>query len=465
MSAYVLIVDDDQSVCVALKHILSAHRYRTQVAYSGEEGLEICAQEMPDLILLDIRLPGMSGIEMLCRIREMPRSCKVVVMTAYESVSTVEEARRLGAEEYLIKPMNLQDVLGVTAKLIGRPGSDRLARGKGLDEVIGEGEPMRQVFEMVHRISKTAATVLISGESGTGKEAVARAIHQNSDRADRPFISLSCASIPGNLLETELFGYEKGAFTDAKVQKQGLIEVAGEGTLLLDEIGLMPLDLQGKILTVLETRRFRRVGGTEEFSSGVRFFAATNADLKQAVAAGKFREDLYYRLYVIPIQLPPLRERGDDILLLARHFLKEFCRRYQKGLRALSADAEALLMAHPWPGNVRELKNVIERAVLLTDGLTLEASDLSIGQRGRDREPKGEPVTVSDAGLIRISFPPWGLPLEDIERQVIEAALRHTGGNISQAARLLHISRYALRYRMEKHGIGFSSEEADGQDA
>jgi DNA-binding NtrC family response regulator len=267
-------------------------------------------------------------------------------------------------------------------------------------------------------------------------------------------MSINCASRPANLLEAELFGYEKGAFTDAKARKKGLIEVAGDGTLLLDEIGLMPLDLQGKLLTVLETHRFRRVGGTEELSADCRFIAATNRDLEKALGAREFREDLYYRLNVIPISLPLLRERGEDVLLLTRHFLKEYSRRHGIPLREFSPEAEALVRTHPWPGNIRELKNVIERAMLLTDGPVIDAPDLSIYRRPRSYEAGGAaPVKVSEAGLIQISFPPWGLPLEDLERQVIEGALSHTEGNVSKAARLLHISRDTLRYRMQKHGI------------
>ena len=461
MPASVLIVDDDPGICHTLSQMLEIHGYGVRVAHSGEAGLERCRQEMPDLVLLDLFLPGMDGLEALRHVKEMDRACQVVMVTAYDAASTVVEAIKLGAEDYITKPVTMQELQGLVAKLIGPAVQEGPEKGMGLEEVVGESGPMRRVFELVRRISKTSATVLVTGESGTGKEAIARAIHLNSARAGQPFIPLNCASIPGSLLESELFGHEKGAFTDAKVQKKGLVEVAQGGSLLLDEIGLMPLDLQGKLLSVLETRCFRRLGSTRELSADVRFIAATNKDLEKAVKVGEFREDLYYRLNVIPILLPPLRERGKDILLLARHFLDAYSSGHEMPLRRLSPDAEALLLSYSWPGNVRELKNVIERAVLLTDGPAVEAPDLSIDRRAHGSDSAGRPVEVSEAGLVRISFPERGLSLDDLERQVIEDALRHTEGNISRAARLLHISRYALRYRMQKHGIDFAQEEGE----
>ena len=452
MAAEVLIIDDDLSLCVAFRRFLQTHGYQIRVAHSGETGLELCAEKMPSLVLLDLNLPDINGLETLRSIKETDAACPVVMMTAYQTAPSVVQAMRLGADDYLTKPVPMQELLGVVAKLVGQAAPEMFQRGKGAAEILGESQPMQQVFDLIRRISKTSATVLITGESGTGKEAVARTIHLNSGRGNRPFLSLNCASIPANLMEAELFGHEKGAFTDAKVQKKGLLEVADGGTILLDEIGLMPLDLQGKILTVLETRRYRRLGGTRELEANIRFLAATNADLEQTVEDGTFREDLYYRLNVIPVHLPPLRDRGDDILLLARSFLDEFHKRHGRAPRTMSPKAQVLLKAYPWPGNVRELKNVIERAVLLSDSQVIDATDMSIDRR-QDSDSEVLPVEVSDTGLIRITFPPWGLPLEDLERQVIEEALNHTGGNISKAARLLHISRYTLKYRMQKHGI------------
>ncbi len=343
MAADVMIIDDDEALCVAVSRLLSNQGYRVRAAHSGEEGLALCEAEMPALILLDLNLPEMDGIEVLQRIKEMDGTCRVVMVTAYDKAKAAVEAMRLGAEDYVTKPLPMEELLVLVGKLVGQPASEKTEGQKGLKEIVGESPAVDQVFDMIRRIAHTSSTVLITGESGTGKELVSRAIHLHSDRADQPFLSINCVSIPASLLESELFGYEKGAFTDAKAQKRGLIEVAGSGTLLLDEIGLMPLDLQGKILTVLETRTFRRVGGTVEISVDCRFIAATNRDLEQAVKMEEFREDLYYRLNVIPIHLPPLREREDDVLLLARHFLEEYSRRHRMPPRALSAEAEALL--------------------------------------------------------------------------------------------------------------------------
>ena len=454
MSASVIVIDSSSQLCRRLESFLDGHGHRVRTATSGEEGLALCSREMPALVLLDLHLPGIDGMETLRRIKEMDRNCRVVMITQYDTARSAVKAMKLGAEDYITKPVPLEELRALVEKLGGARSNDAFQKGKGLDEIVGDSAAIHHLFEMVRRISRTSATVLITGESGTGKELVARAIHLNSERSKRPFLSINCASIPANLLESEMFGYEKGAFTDAKIQKRGLIEVAGWGTLFLDEIGLMSLDLQSKILTVLETLRFRRLGGIEERSANVRFIAATNKDLEKAIKTGEFREDLYYRLNVIPIQLPPLRERRDDILLLAGHFLDQYSRLHNMNHRELSPEAKALLMTYPWSGNVRELKNVLERAVLLSDGPTIDAADLFIYRSPHLAEPiKQASIEVPETGLINISFPPWGLPLEDLERKVIEEALTHTCGNVSGAARLLHLSRDTLRYRMHKHGI------------
>ncbi len=459
MSGSVMVIDDDQVLCIAVNHFLSSRGYRVRVAHSGEDGVTMCRQEMPSLVLLDLNLPGIDGMETLRQIKEIDRSCRVVMITAYDKARSVVEAMKLGAEDYVTKPVPMEELRVLVTKLIGGSANERQERGKGLREIIGKSPAIQHVFEMIRRIARTSSTVLITGESGTGKDLVGWAIHLNSDRAEQPFLSVNCASIPANLLEAELFGYEKGAFTDAKAQKRGLIEVAEGGTLLLDEIGLMPLDLQAKLLTVLETHRFRRVGGTEEISAKSRFTAATNGNLETAVKLREFREDLYYRLNVIPIHLPPLRERGEDTLLLARHFLDEYSRRHGMPLRALSVEAESLLRSYPWPGNVRELKNVIERAVLLTDGATISAPDLAIDRRARSEQTGNAAVIEGGEGnTIQVTIPPWGLPLEEVEKQVIEKALGYTRGNVSRAARLLHVTRYTLRYRMQKYGIEIQQE-------
>ena len=404
MSVDVLVIDDDEGVRVSTEHMLSTRNYEVQTASFGAQGLEMCARQMPALILLGLRLSDMDGMEILRHLKEMDPDCKVVMVTAYNTASLVTEATSLGVEDYMTKPVTMEDLLGVVAKLIGNPEEEELDSAVGLEKIVGESPTMHRVFEIIRRISKTSATVLITGESGTGKEEIARAIHLNGGPGEggkeKPFVSINCASIPGNLLEDEVFGHERGAFTDARTQKAGLIEVASGGTLLLDEIGLMPLDLQGKLLTLLETRKFRRLGGTDELDAHVHFLAATNTDLEKAVGEGAFREDLYYRLNVIPIELPPLRDRGDDVLLLARHFLGEFSQQHKVSIRALSPDAEGLVKNYSWPGNVRELRNVIERAVLLTSGARIEASDLSIERRDtRPKEPQSAPIEVTPEGL------------------------------------------------------------------
>lgn len=323
------------------------------------------------------------------------------------------------------------------------------------NRLVGNSPATRRIFELVDRVAPSTATVLLTGESGTGKELVAREIHDRSRRAARGFLSISCAAIPANLLEAELFGYERGAFTDARIRKKGLLEAADGGTVLLDEVGLMPQDLQAKFLRVLETQTFRRLGSTADVQVDVRFVAATNEDLAAAVSSGTFREDLFYRLNVFPIELPPLRARGGDVLLIARHFLETYARRYAREGLQLSPEASAWLTRHDWPGNVRELRNVVERAVLLSTGNRILAEDLAIsraeGQRLPERRASG--VEVTQLGEIRVDMPAWGIALEDVERKLIEAALARARGNVSRAAELLQITRDTLRYRIKKYRL------------
>ncbi|MDP6777894.1 MAG: sigma-54 dependent transcriptional regulator [Candidatus Latescibacteria bacterium] len=323
------------------------------------------------------------------------------------------------------------------------------------DRLLGESPAIQAVIDLVDRVADTTATVLITGESGTGKEVVARDLHRLGRRSKQAFVPVNCAAIPSNLLESELFGYEKGAFTDATISKKGLFEVAEGGTVFLDEIGLMPVDLQSKLLSVLDRRTFRRLGGTRDIRVDVRFIVATNEDLSAAVAEGRFREDLFFRLNVVPLPVPPLRERGDDILRFARHFLDIFAKRYKDKTPRLSRGAERWLESHLWPGNVRELRNVVERAVLLSPGEIIRVEDLVLGreEQGLLAREQGPAVEVSGLGEIRIALPPWGIALEDVERRLIEAALDLAQGNVTRAAQLLHVSRDTLRYRVGKHGL------------
>jgi len=323
------------------------------------------------------------------------------------------------------------------------------------DRIVGESPVLRAILDLVDRVAEAPVTVLITGESGTGKDLVAREIHERGSRSSGPFVAVGCAAMPANLLEAELFGYEKGAFTDAKIRKKGLLELGDRGTVFLDEIGLMPPDLQAKLLSVLESLTFRRVGGIADIRVDIRFVAATNEDLEAAVSTGRFRQDLYYRLNVVQLHIPPLRERGHDVLLIAQHFLKTYVERYGRSVDSLSPEAEGWLARHPFPGNVRELRNVIERAVLLCPGPQILPEDLALGTVSKPREDAsgGAALEVTGLGEIRVDIPPWGIALEDIERKVIERALVQSGGNITLAARLLHVSRDTLRYRIKKHRL------------
>ncbi len=327
----------------------------------------------------------------------------------------------------------------------------------GSDRIVGKSPAIQAVFGLVDRVADTPATVLITGESGTGKEVIAREIHRRGGYANRPFVAINCTAIPGNLLEAELFGYEKGAFTDARISKRGLLELTEGGTVFLDEIGLMPLELQAKILNVLETKTVRRLGGTRDLNTDIRFIAATNENLQDAVASGRFREDLYYRLNVVPIHLPPLRDREEDALFIARHFLEIYSHRYKKTPCTFAPSAERWLQQYNWPGNVRELRNLVERAVLLSPDSLVQAEDLAVGPVTREptfRQPDNPPaVEITNLGEIRIALPPWGIALEDVERKLIEEALILAEGNVSRAAQLLHMSRDTLRYRLKKHRL------------
>ena len=336
-----------------------------------------------------------------------------------------------------------------------------------LEGIVGQSAIMHDLSRLVERVANTKATLMIRGESGTGKELIARAIHQLSNRKDSAFVSVDCTNIPANLMESELFGHERGAFTDASTAKKGLLEIAGGGTVLLDEIGLMPLELQAKILNVLETQRFRRVGGTVEIQVDVRFLAATNEDLEAAVRDGRFRDDLYHRLNVVPIEAPPLRMRGEDVRLIADHVLEEYTTLHGTGARRLGESVQLLLSAYAWPGNVRELRHVIERAVLMTDRTVIRADDLIIDRRNyaaavaAAAAPPNSGIRLDDQGAISVDFPPQGLALEAVERELIRAALEKSGKNVTRAAELLHVSRDTLRYRIGKYGLAAEDAAID----
>jgi len=460
MSATILVVDDDEAIQDLLGTFLQSTGYHVIPCLSGGEGLERFHRNKPDLILLDLHLPDIDGMDVLKRVKEIDPGCPVVIITGYASARSAVEAMKIGVEDCIPKPFSLAELGLIIEKALSTPPLDQAEQRKRFSSIVGESPVMQQVFEMMERISYATATVLIRGESGTGKELVAQEIHRNSPTAGHPFVEINCSAIPDNLLETELFGYERGAFTDAKIRKKGLLELADGGTLFLDEVVLMSLGLQAKLLRVLERQSFRRLGGTKEIHVTTRFIAATNADLEKMVEEGSFREDLYYRLNVIPIYLPPLRERGEDIILLADNYLEQYSREHGRGRCMLSPQAEDLLRAYDWPGNVRELKNVAERAVLLGSGETIWPEDLSIDRRrkGIRSQTSAAPVEVTSIGDIKVSFPQWGISLDDVERKLIEEALKVKGGNVTEAAKLLHITRNTLRYRTNKYGLSADKE-------
>lgn len=446
----ILVVEDDGQMSELLTTFLSEVGHHAVAASTGSEALLLYPRLRPAVVILDMRLPDMEGLDVLERLKQIDPGARVIILSSYSATHTVAEARRLGAETYLTKPTPLPE-LQIQIETLLKPQIVASDTPEELDGVIGRSRAMQDVFAMVRRVAGSQATVLILGESGTGKEVIARAIHLLSGVNDGPFVTLDCTNIPPNLMATELFGHEPGAFTDARASRKGLIEVADGGTLFLDEIGLMPIDLQAQLLTILESRRFRRVGGTQEIDVSVRFLAATNADLEQLVREGRFREDLFYRLNVVPMSMPSLREREGDIILLAEHYLELCSSLHGTAPKRLDDGARERLRHAALPGNVRELKNLMERAVLMTDSNVIRADDLNLGP---SQAPRDEPSLLIDGTEhFSVRFPAQGLPLNTIEREVIRAALAHADGNITHAAALLHVSRDTLRYRMNKHGL------------
>jgi DNA-binding NtrC family response regulator len=465
----VLIVEDERVLAEAMTDYLARHGFETAMAGSGEAALDAIHRSEPDLVVLDYQLPGMDGLEVLREIRQRAPQAEVVMLTAHGSVKTAVEAMRAGAFDYLTKPVDLEELALVLGRARSHARLERELRllqsaGRGApgERIVGTSEATRSLRAQVERLAGLdqgpggAPPVLISGETGTGKGLVARAIHDLSPRAERPFVEVNCGAIPAQLLESEMFGYERGAFTDARAAKPGLFEAADGGTLFLDEVGAMPLALQVKLLKAIEDRSVRRLGGLRQKTVDVRIVAATNADLDRSAQEGTFRADLLYRLKVLTLVLTPLRSRPEDVVPLARHFLAEAGRRYRRP-RRLTPDAEASLRAYEWPGNVREVANVIERAVLLHEGEEIGAGVLGLPALARG----GALVEVGGGGGVKIDFSQGGLSLSELERTLIVEALKATGGNRRRAAELLGISVETLRYRMEKHAL--TSAEHDSR--
>ena len=464
MTNTVLIVDDEQVLAQAMGEYLQRHGYAVNVRSSGEDGLRAIDQEPPDVVVLDYRLPRMDGMQALREIKQSHPEIEVVMLTAHGSVEGAVEAIKQGAFDYLSKPLDLEELRLVVAKAL-----QSLKRSQELDylrsrmdrenpsrEIVGVSRQILDVKRLIGQIASIesnsgveAPAILITGETGTGKELVARAIHARSARAKGPFVEINCAAIPANLLEAELFGFERGAFTDAKAAKIGLFEAADGGTLFLDEVGTLDLGLQAKLLKAIEEKSVRRLGSITTRKFDVMLVAATNQALEQPIHERLFREDLYYRLKVLEIRLPSLRERGEDALLLAEHFLRLHARRYNRGEKELSDCAKKSIAQYPWPGNVRELSNVMERAVLLQSARVIDAGDLALRLLA---DAETSPVLSARNGAFTIDLSK-GIVLEELERTIIERVLTQTGWNRTKAAQLLGLSRETLRYRIEKHNL------------
>ena len=454
----VLVVDDERAMREFLSVLLGKQGHRVIVASDGEQALRIVSGQPLDLVISDIRMPKVDGITLLAGIRERFAHLPVILITAYASSDSTIQAMRLGADDYITKPFRLDEIRLVVGKALAsrkkrqqdQAGQPAVTEPPQLEGIIGRSPTMVELYKLISKIAGLDSTVLITGESGTGKELVARTIHCASARADRPFLAINCGAIPDQLLESELFGHVKGAFTGAVSHKAGLFEVAHRGTVLLDEIAEMSPGLQVKLLRFLQWRTFRRVGGTEDLEVDVRLIAATNKDLAKAIAEGALREDLFYRLNVIPIHVPPLRERKEDIPLLANSMLAQCSLRQQRGPSSISHEAMEVLAQHRWPGNVRELENVIERAVALetTDQLTPASLPLQIrGLDGGGQPEKG----------VTIPLPPEGIELDatvsNVERDLMLQALERSGWVQKRAAELLKISFRAFRHKATKYGI------------
>lgn len=450
----ILVVDDEESICSVLDVILQRDGHAVRTASSAREALARCQSESFDLALVDIRMPEMDGIELLRQLKEHVPDMMVVVMTAYESWALAVEAMRLGAFGYIRKPFDNREIRAIAARAVGhrRLEDSSAAPGRGLlgtGVMVGAGEKMKQVYDLIRRVAPTDSTVMVRGESGTGKELVARALHYHSHRAAEPFLALNCAALTETLLESELFGHVRGAFTGAISDKKGLLEVADRGTFFLDEVSEMSPQIQVKLLRVLEEREFKPVGGTRSKTVDVRFITATNRNLEEAIATGAFRKDLYYRLNVIAIEVPPLRERREDIPLLAGHFLAKYCRAMRKEVREFSPEALQALVEDDWPGNVRELENMIQRALALAEGKRIERQDLS------PQIPVSPPPMAGQSASIEV--PAEGMDLgrllEETERAYIQRALQLASGSQTEAAKLLRMSFRSFRYRAKRLGI------------
>ncbi|MDZ7697989.1 MAG: sigma-54 dependent transcriptional regulator [Deltaproteobacteria bacterium] len=467
MSA-ILIIDDDDQLRKSFEKLLIEEGYAVQSAPSGEAGVGLVQETVPDLVILDMRLPGMNGLETFEAIHEIEPKLPVIIMTAYGTAETAIEATKLGAFDYILKPFDIPDMLNVIKQGLE---AGRFMRSTvhmnvvpdqgGREAIVGRSRPMQEVYKAIGRVSPTDATVLIRGESGTGKELVARAIYQHSLRASRPFAVINCVAIPENLLESELFGYEKGAFTGAAHRRVGKIEQAHGGTVLLDEIGDMPPSIQAKILRLLQEKSIERLGGRDTISVDVRMIAATNRDLEQALEHGRFREDLYYRLKVVTIWIPALRDRAEDIPSLSEYFLGRYSAEVGMDNPGISREAMERLQTYPWPGNVRELANTIHKALIFNRGAPVSPEDLSqiIQEKGGAQGTTGEGDNEAIREWVRRALSSeksdriYDECMDRFASVLVSEALNLTGGNRSRTAKLLGLSRPTLHAKIEKYGL------------
>jgi DNA-binding NtrC family response regulator len=447
--ARILVVDDEELIRWSLVERMRAEGYEVVEAGTGEQAIEH-ARDGVDLVLLDYKLPDVDGVTVLRRIKELDPDALVILLTAYASVETAVEAMKEGAFHFANKPFDLDDIAFLVSRALEttqlRREVRRLrasqAQPYSVDRIVGNSAAMDMLRNLLAKVAGSpASTVLLTGESGTGKDLAAKVLHFNSDRAHKPFMNITCSALPETLMESELFGHERGAFTDARQQKRGLFESADGGTVFLDEIGEMVPALQAKLLRVLEEKSFRRVGGLQDIKVNVRVIAATNRNLEEEVKAGRFRQDLFYRLNVLPITLPPLRQHPEDVRPLLAFYIDSFNREFRKNVKGASAAAMKQLQAYPWPGNIRELRNAVERAMLLTNGDWLEPGDFPLVTTT---------AAASDAGF---QLPANGVNLESLERSLVLQALERCGGNQTRAAALLGMNRDQIRYRIEKYGF------------
>jgi DNA-binding NtrC family response regulator len=453
MKPRILVIEDEEKLRRVIELQLRSSGYEVDQAGAAEQALTLA--DRADLIITDLRLPGMDGLSLMAQLRRQNAQIPVVVMTAFGSVENAVEAMKAGAADYLPKPFSMDHLVAVVEKALevralraeNRTLRERLGERYQTENLVARSRPMQEIMDTVMRIGPTRATVLLCGESGVGKDMIARVLHHHSPRRDRPFVKINCTAIPENLMESELFGYEKGAFTGAASAKPGKFEQADTGTVFLDEIGDVPAPIQVKLLRVLQEREFERLGSNKTRQVDVRVIAATNADLRRALEEGRFREDLYYRLNVMPINIPPLRERREDIPVLAERFLARSAADSGSLVEDFSDEAMEVLRNYDWPGNVRQLENVIERSVLLASGRRLEAAEIRLDTVPRNRNHEGP------------AFLPEGVTLDEFEQSVIREALRRANGNKSLAARMLGLTRNAFRYRLAQAGIESGSDK------